>query len=199
MTVQNNDSSPADSDQNLLNQAAQGNDQAMVMLYRRHHALVHGFTRRLLRDAQEVEEVVQDVFVALFKRPEAFNGASLLSTYLCGIARRKAVDRDRSRGRMPLTEPIDDAAAAQWPDDSPLADVTGLVGRRQTLARIEACMNQLPLVQREALFWTYFEDERDHEVALRQGVSPGTVKSRLNAARQAMKRCLALQAGGPDA
>lgn len=196
MTLQNDNRVRADSDQDLLNQAARGNDQAVAMLYRRHHALVHGFTRRLLRDAQEVEEVVQDVFVALFRKPEAFNGMSSLSTYMCGIARRKALDRDRLRGRMPATEPIDDDNAAQVIDENLYADVVQQVGRRQALIHIEACMDKLPLAQREALFWTYFEDERDHEVAERQGVSPGTVKSRLNAARQAMKRCLSLRAYG---
>ena len=166
----------------------------MKMLYLRHHDLVYGYTRRQLRDEAAVDEVVQDVFVAVFRKPLAFKGESAFSTYLCSIARLKAIDRLRDAGREIATEyaEAEDLAA----DDSGSADVLLQVGRRQALVHIEACMDKLPEVQREALFWTYFQDERDHEVADRQAVSLGTVKSRLNAARQALKRCLAQRAAG---
>lgn len=187
-----------ESDAELLNQVAGGSDRAMKMLYLRHHDLVHGFTRRQLRDDTLVEEVVQDVFVAVFRNPKAFQGASAFSTYLCSIAKLKVIDRfrDRERERAVLADDVAEEALAAVPDETDVADVLLQVGRRQALAHIEACMDRLPDVQREALFWTYFQDERDHEVAVRQEVSQGTVKSRLNAARQALKRCLSQRARG---
>lgn len=187
-----------ESDADLLNQVALGNDRAMKMLYLRHHDLIHGFTRRQVRDPSIVDEVVQDVFVAVFRNPTAFQGTSAFSTYLCSIARLKAIDRfrDREREQAMVADDVAEDALAAIPDESDLADVLLQVGRRQALAHIEACMDRLPQVQREALFWTYFQDERDHEVAERQEVSQGTVKSRLNAARQALKRCLSQRASG---
>lgn len=183
-------------DTDLLNQVERGSDRAMKMLYLRHHDLVYGFTRRQIRDEAAVAEIVQDVFVAVFRKPAAFQGGSTFSTYLCGIARRKAVDRLREMGREIATEFVEGADLAAAPDESASADVLLQVGRRQALAHIEACMDKLPEVQRDALFWTYFQDERDHEVAVRQAVNLGTVKSRLNAARQALKRCLGQRAAG---
>lgn len=168
------------------------------MLYLRHSELVHGFTRRQLRDDALVEEVVQDVFMAVFKNPLAFKGDSAFSTYLCSIAKLKAIDRLRQNKleRELVAESVPDDDLAAIPDESDVADVLAQVGRHQTLAHIEACMDRLPEVQREAIFWTYFQDERDHEVAERQNVSQGTVKSRLNAARQALKRCLTQRTRG---
>ena len=107
------------------------------------------------------------------------------------------LDHDRS-GEFP-EEFYAAMAEAGWQALAALiagADVLLQVGRRQALVHIEACMDKLPEVQRDALFWTYFQDERDHEVAERQGVNLGTVKSRLNAARQALKRCLGQRAAG---
>jgi RNA polymerase sigma factor (sigma-70 family) len=186
------------SDADLLNQVALGNDTAMKMLYLRHHDLVHGFTRRQLGDVSVVEEVVQDVFVAVFRNPTAFHGASAFSTYLCSIARLKVIDRfrERERERAVLLDDVAEETMAAVRDETDIADVLLQVGRRQALSHIEACMDRLPDVQREALFWTYFQDESDHEVAVRQQVSQGTVKSRLNAARQALKRCLSQRARG---
>jgi RNA polymerase sigma factor (sigma-70 family) len=185
-------------DAELLNQVALGNDRAMKMLYLRHHDLVHGFTRRQLCDVSVVEEVVQDVFVAVFRNPTAFQGTSAFSTYLCSIARLKVIDRfrERERERAVVLDEVAEETLTAVPDETEIADVLLQVGRRQALAHIEACMDLLPDVQRDALFWTYFQDERDHEVAVRQEVSQGTVKSRLNAARQSLKRCLSQRARG---
>ncbi len=168
------------------------------MLYLRHHDMIYGFVRHHLFDPTHVDDVVQDVFEALLKDPRGYRQEAAFSSYLCRMALNKIADRGRriQRERKVFAEGVDEEVVASVADDSDTTDVLRLVGRREAQAHLQACIDKLPDAQRDALFWTYFQDERDHEVAVRQQVSQGTVKSRLNAARQALKRCLSQRASG---
>ncbi len=183
-------------DQDLLNRIAQRDDQAAKVLYERHHGYVRHFARQHLRDDAQIEEVVQDVFISIFRKPLAFQGESRLSTYLCTIARRRVMDIHRSRYAHPEMEAINEEHLENTPSDSPEADVETTVARRQAGHALQGCLEKLPMVQREAFFWAHVEECTDTEVAQRLQVAVGTVKSRLHAARQALKRCLSAHAPG---
>ena len=77
-------------DAELHRAALAGNAEAMATLYRRHGGLVYRFTLRMSGDAAVAEEITQEVFLALLSRLDRFDAErALLSTWLCGIARRQ--------------------------------------------------------------------------------------------------------------
>ncbi|MFW6050742.1 MAG: RNA polymerase sigma factor, partial [Myxococcota bacterium] len=84
----------------LLELAAQGDDSAVRTLYRQHVGRVHRHVARILGPHDpDVEDVVQKVFIAALRGAERFDGRSAVSTWLLGIATRRALDEARARWR----------------------------------------------------------------------------------------------------
>lgn len=174
----------------ILNAVARGDDEALKRLYRHYHGFVYAFVRQRLSNPSDVEEVVQDVFLAVARKPMAYQWDSRYTTYLCSIAKNKAVDVLRSRGDGPYAD-LDDAMCAAIPDPEAHHQVMDAISSRQAMDRLRGCMDRLDSEeQREAFFWTFFEDEDLATVAARMACPVGTVKSRLYLARQALMRCL---------
>src|SRR5437867_11920925 len=90
--------STRDPDEALVRAIAAGRDSALAGAYDRYGALVYGLARRILRDAAAAEEVVQDVFLDLWRRASHFDPQhGTLPGFLVMLARSRAIDRLRSR------------------------------------------------------------------------------------------------------
>jgi RNA polymerase sigma-70 factor, ECF subfamily len=180
--------------EHTLNAIAAGDDQAMARLYREYSRFVFGFVRHRMGNHADVEEVVQDVFLAVARKPSAFGDNSDFTTYLCGIARHKIADRFRSAhaSLSPITDPLSSDESETLPIEDPDAEeaVYRHVQSLQTEEQLMRCMDRLPDLQRETFFWTYFQDEDVSTVAQRMSCAVGTVKSRLHHARIGLMRCL---------
>src|SRR5512138_2366589 len=135
----------------LLLKAARGDEAAFLLLYERHRTPVFRFACRMLGSAQSAEDVTQECFLSILRRPEAFRAErASLRTYLCAIARHLALKQLRKRGQERLMDdPPDEPASAAWsvpaedPLDSVMEDETARVVRRAVL--------ELPPLQREAV------------------------------------------------
>lgn len=174
----------------ILNAVAKEDDEALKRLYRHYHGFVHAFVRQRLSNPSDVEEVVQDVFLAVARKPLGYQWDSRYTTYLCSIAKNKAVDVLRSRGSETHVE-LNNEMCNTIPDPEAHQQVMDAISSRQAMDRLRGCMDRLDSEeQREAFFWTFFEDEDMTTVATRMGCPVGTVKSRLYLARQALMRCL---------
>lgn len=174
--------------ENLLNRIGEGDDQAATTLYRHYHGFIYAYLRHRMADEDAAEEVAHDVFMAVFRRPAAFGGTSKFSTWLCGIANNKAADWGRARRRgIPVAE-IDDEALAAIAD--PSANFVARLEEAQNDAVVRQCIDALPDIQRDAVFWAYYEDEDMVSIAERQRCPVGTVKSRLANARKKLMDCL---------
>lgn len=181
--------------QDLLNRIGRGDDQAATELYRHYQGFVHAYLRHRLADEDAAAEVTHDAFMAVFRRPGAYAGQSKFSTWLCGIAKHKAADWGRARRHhLPQAE-LDDDALACIAD--PGADFVARIEAAQSDASVRQCIDALPDLQREAIFWAYYEDEDMVSIAQRQECPVGTVKSRLANARRKLMDCLA-RAFGKD-
>jgi RNA polymerase sigma-70 factor (ECF subfamily) len=180
--------------ENLLNRIGEGDDQAATTLYRHYHGFIYAYLRHHMADESAAEEVTHDVFMAVLRRPNAFGGTSKFSTWLCGIANNKAADWGRiRRRRIPMAE-IDDDTLAAIAD--PSANFVARLEEAQSAATIRQCIDALPDIQRDAVFWAYYEDEDMVSIAERQSCPVGTVKSRLANARKKLMDCLARWFGG---
>jgi RNA polymerase sigma-70 factor (ECF subfamily) len=137
-------------------------------------AAVLGIARRVLADPNLAEEVAQDTFVALWRRPGAFDPErGSLRSFLMVVARNKAVDLVRKEeSRKRATDSLLQEAAVpsdMAPDDE----------RIEEREEIRRALAQLSLVQREAIVLAYFGGRTYREVARELEIPEGTAKTRL--------------------
>jgi RNA polymerase sigma-70 factor (ECF subfamily) len=176
---------PCDSaEQALLAQVAQGKQDALVTLYQRYQRPIFVYLLRLLRDKGLAEEILQDVVVAIWQGAATFSGRSRVSTWFFGIAHRQAVQAMRRRAlpHVPLDE------YAEVGDEEQDAErVTFALALQVDL---EAALERLSPVHREALELVLAHGFSYEEAAMITDVPVGTVKSRVNHARRLMQQAL---------
>lgn len=130
--------------------------------------------RRVLTDAAMAEEVAQDVFVALWRRPGAFDAErGNLKGFLLRVARNKAIDLVR---REETRKKARESLIAEQEGESSGASATEQIDERH---RIMAALNELSAPQREAVVLAYYGGRTYREVAEELGVPEGTAKTRL--------------------
>jgi RNA polymerase sigma-70 factor (ECF subfamily) len=174
----------------LLNQIAQGHDKAMEALYRHYHRQLFAYIRHLVPVDEAAEEILQDTFMAVHNKPLAYNGECKFFTWLCSIAKNKALDWWRTMKRQQtkdMTE-LDEILADSTPDLS--WDVHEHYEHSELNLAIMGCLDKLPDTQREAAYWTFYHDLRGSEVARIAGAPENTIKTRLLHARSKIRDCL---------
>lgn len=173
----------------LLQGIRQGRQQAFDALYRLYHPRLQRFLRHLIRQSeQEVEEVLNDTMMVVWKRADAFDGRSRLSTWIFGIAYRKAL---KALSRQDL--PVDDADLPETADPAPGPESrAGLV---QLRARLERAMGELSVDHRAVVELCYFQDMSHGEIADIVGCPAETVKTRMFYARRRLRTLLEDLAG----
>jgi RNA polymerase sigma-70 factor, ECF subfamily len=159
-------------------------------VFAEHAATVHGTALVVLRDPLRAEDVVQDVFLRLWRRPDAFDPArGDLTAFLRLMARSRAVDlwregqaRDRARRRvLAALAPRAGGRAAVRPELRATAADTpdGVALRSAERARLRVALRTLPPEQRQAVALAYVGGLTAEEIAARDGIPLGTVKSRV--------------------
>lgn len=162
-------------------------ESALSEVYDQHAGAVFGVLTRLLGDAA-AQEVLQDVFVRLWQRPERFDPARAgLRTFLLVMARSRALDRLRAtRATLPLF--TEEGAELPLPDLG-----QGPVGRSEDAQRREqlrAALSQLSAAHRETVERAYLTGESREEISGAMNVPVGTVKSRLSYALKHLRAVL---------
>jgi RNA polymerase sigma-70 factor (ECF subfamily) len=166
------------SDEALIERIAHGDRAAMQALYGRHSVRIYRFILRFTVDVTAAEDLLNDVFVDVWRSAARFEKKSRASTWLLAIARHKALSARRRRPH----EPLDSAAAIEDPADDP--ETVTQNAHRSTLIR--KCLGQLSQAHREVIDLVYYHDKSVDEVAQIVGVSPNTVKTRMFYARNRM-------------
>ncbi|MEO6525854.1 MAG: sigma-70 family RNA polymerase sigma factor [Gemmatimonadaceae bacterium] len=171
----------------LLRRMAAGDEQALGILYDRWNALVHGVVARMLREANDVEDVVEEVFWQAWRQASRFDPTrGAMQTWLLTIARSRAMDRARSLRRRredPLVGDDGQVVTEQTAEGNPGLDAEASERRRIVVAALA----DLPNEQREALELGYFGGLSQSEIAARTGQPLGTVKTRMRLALQKLR------------
>jgi RNA polymerase sigma-70 factor (ECF subfamily) len=168
------------SDDPIIQQIRQRNPDALIHLYREYGRLVYSIAYRCLEDAQDAEELTQDVFLRVWDKIGQFDATrGSFTPWLAALTRNAAIDRLRVR-RNANTVPIslDEHAHLQ---ETLKADEPDLDLQRGLAAAVEA----LPAEQRQAIELAYFRGMSQREVAATLHRPLGTVKSHI---RQGMER-----------
>jgi len=150
-----------------------GEEAALVELYDRHATLVYRIAVRLLRDPAAAEDVTQEVFVAVWLRPDRFDpGSGTLQAWLAMLARRRAVDAVRlaARQRRRATEQAD---LRSPPDPAEQAEAGAVTNS------LRKAVAALPEAQRRVVLLAYAGGHTTREIAALLGIPLGTAKSRL--------------------
>jgi len=172
----------------LLLKAARGDEAAFLLLYERHRTPVFRFACRMLGSATQAEDVAQECFLQVLRRPEAFRAErASLRTYLCAIARHLALKQLRRRGQETVVDDPPEEAARGAPGDDPLSTV---IEEEASLA-VRTAVEALPPLQREAVVLFEYQEMSLADIAGVCEVDVGTVKSRLHRARERLRRTLA--------
>ncbi len=170
----------------LLSRTGQGDSRAFAELYERVATRLFGVCLRMLRDRNEAEEVLQEVFVTVWRRARDFDSSvAAATTWLVTLARNKAIDRLRQqRARVPL-EPIDlDALRDERPGPQAAAQAS------QEYRRLQRCLDDLDPKHRHSIREAFFSGDTYKELAERCQVPLGTMKSWIRRALAQLRTCL---------
>ena len=171
----------------LLAQVAQGRQDAFETLYRQTSATMLGICLRVLRDREEAEDVLQEVYVAVWSKAAQFDQQRARAmTWLGTIARNRAIDRVRARPSPALHEPIEDHELADDEAPTPAAGIDAALER----AQLDDCMDQLEPKRRSLIRTAFFENVTYDVLALRAEAPLGSVKSWIRRGLQQLKACL---------
>ncbi len=173
----------------LLLQAARGDETAFLQLYERHRTPVFRFACRMLGSAPLAEDVTQECFLSILRRPAAFQAErASLRTYLCAIARHLALKQLRKQGQETVVdEPFGEGSSARG---SAQGDPLRLAIELEEAETVRRAVQALPPLQREAVVLFEYEEMSLAAIASVCEVDVGTVKSRLHRARERLRRTL---------
>ncbi|MBA2274365.1 MAG: sigma-70 family RNA polymerase sigma factor [Actinobacteria bacterium] len=161
-------------DSQVVERLQNGDETALRETIGLYGGVVLGMARRILFEPAMAEEVAQDTFLALWRRPGAFDASrGSLQSFLLGVARNKAIDlvrkeEARSRARDLLMAEVETAHTVENPTD-----------RSEDRREVRDALSQLSEVQREAIVLAYFGGRTYREVAAELNIPEGTAKTRL--------------------
>jgi RNA polymerase sigma factor (sigma-70 family) len=161
---------------------------ALEELYDRHGGACYGLARRVVTDEQLAQDVVQEVFLAIWRGAAKYDGSrGTLSTWLYALTHHKSVDAVRRAQRHSGRRASEDALITE-PDPSPAVDEQALASVRRD--EVRAALADLPEPQRRALMLAYFGGYSQSEIAAMTGIPLGTVKTRTLAALRRLRSVL---------
>jgi len=162
-------------DATLMQQLLRRDVSAFEELYERHSRIVYSLVLRILRQGSTAEEVVQDVFLQLWRNSARYDASRPLVPWLLTLARNRALDHlrlksERQRRREEQTEEFPQIAAAAPEYEKALDE-------KRRAERVRALIGSLPGAQKKAIELAYFEGLSHSEIAASLNEPLGTVKS----------------------
>jgi len=162
----------------LLQKLAKGDKAALADFYDLYAGLVNGLALRILRDVSEAEDVVQEVFLQVWRQADRYDPQrGTPEAWLCTMARTRALDRLRRR-------------AARREDASAAAPVATLVPRNEEALAVRQALDALSSDQRRAVELAYYGGLTQTEIAQALGEPLGTIKTRIRTAMIRLREAL---------
>ncbi|MFZ0687069.1 MAG: sigma-70 family RNA polymerase sigma factor [Terriglobales bacterium] len=171
------------SDLALVAAIRSADQSAMAALYDRYSSIVYAVALRVLQDTAAAEDVLQDIFMQLWRNPGAFDASrGSMAAWLAVIARHRAIDA--LRRRRPEND-IEETIVSVEPDLASDAD------RSRAMEKVRGLLQTMPQPQRSALEMAYFEGLTHVEIAEKTGEPLGTIKTRIRNGLLSLRKVLA--------
>lgn len=173
------------SDEVLLQLIADGDKDAMRVLFARHNVRVFRFLTRIVGNDATAEDLLNEVFLEVWRNAGRFEARSRVSTWILAIARFKALAAMRRR----QYDELDDEASELIEDTADDPEVS--VQKTERSALLQQCLQQLSIAHRQVVDLVYYHEQSIEEVAEIIGVPPSTVKTRVFYARKRIAEMMA--------
>ena len=172
-------------DAELIERMTRGDRAALARLYDRHAHTLLALAQGVLRDRQEAEDLLHDVFLEAWRCAADYSAArSSVRSWLLMRTRSRALDRLRKRTRK-LNMALDVARSAA-------SEQAGSSEASVDQHRLPAALAQMPQAQQGVIMLAYFEGLSTSEISTRLGIPAGTVKSRTHAALKTLRSVLGI-------
>ncbi len=172
----------------LISRCQQGDQEALREIFERHHQKVYRVAYGVLRQREEALDIVQEVFIKLFRSIKNFRGKSRFSTYLYRMAVNTAIDHVRKAGKSHVSS-LDQEEGIQ-PAEEPERRPDRIFLYKEMEGKVNEALNELPADQRTAIVLREVEGLSYQEIAETMKSSIGTVMSRLHYGRKRMQELL---------
>lgn len=167
----------------LLGRVLAGDPIAMADVFDRYSSAVFSVALRVLKDAGHAEDVMQEVFLQVWRNPGSFvQGRGSLGAWLAVVARNRSIDLLRQRKP---SDPVEDVVLVSG------ADVASEAERNIVTEKIRRILKDLPAEQQSSIEMAFFEGLTHSEIAERTGDPLGTVKTRIRLALVSIRKALA--------
>ena len=174
-------------DVELLKAIVARNEAALAQLYDRYRAILFGLLMRILNNRAEAEDVLQEVFLQVWRRAADFDeNRGRPFTWLVTLARSRGIDRLRT---LAARERV--AVAGAREENEAVSDAASDAFRSEQRGLVNNALNQLPDEQKRPLMLAYFDGLTQSEIAARVGAPLGTVKTRMRTGMMKLRQVLA--------
>ncbi len=166
----------------LVERLRASDEGAMAQLYDRYSGIVYSVALRVLNDTGAAEDVLQEVFLQLWRNPGVFDSSrGSLGAWLSVIARNRAIDALRKR--KPVTDFENVILSVE-------CNLESEAGRKVSIEKARAALTKVPADQRKALELAFFQGLTHTEIAAKTGEPLGTIKTRIRAALTALRKAM---------
>jgi RNA polymerase sigma-70 factor, ECF subfamily len=167
-------------DASLLALVQSGDEQAMASIFDRYSKVVYSVALRVLRDPASAEDVLQEIFMQIWRNPDSFTAArGSLGGWLAVVSRNRSIDALR---RKRPTDSVDDIVLASSYNLAEEAE------RNSLMERARGVIVTLPTEQRKTLEMAFFDGLTHSEIAEMTGDPLGTVKTRIRSALLTLRK-----------
>jgi RNA polymerase sigma-70 factor (ECF subfamily) len=169
-------------DAELLSRVTRGDERAMAVLFDRYSKVVYSVSLRVLRDTAAAEDVMQEIFMQIWRNPDGFVAArGSLGGWLAVVARNRSIDTLRRKRPSEQVEELNLASSFNLAEESE---------RNLMMERARTAVVKLPTEQRKTLEMAFFDGLTHSEIAEMTGDPLGTVKTRIRSALLTLRKAM---------
>jgi RNA polymerase sigma-70 factor (ECF subfamily) len=172
----------------LISRCQQGDQDALKEIFNQYHKKVYRIAHGVVRQREEALDIVQEVFIKLFRSIHQFRGKSKFYTYLYRMTMNTSIDHTRKMKKVPPLS-IDEEEGFQLSDDAERRP-DRILDHKELEEKVKWAMDQLSPDQKAALIFREVEGLSYQEIAEATGSSIGTVMSRLHYGRKKVQELL---------
>jgi RNA polymerase sigma-70 factor (ECF subfamily) len=172
----------------MISRCQQGDQEALKEIFNKYHKKVYRIAYGVVRHREEALDIVQEVFIKLFRSIKNFKGKSHFYTYLYRMVMNTAIDHARKTGKQFISS-LDEEGSFE-PSDELEKGPERILLQKELEERVKGAMEKLPAEQRAALIFRDVESLSYQEMAEAMGCSIGTVMSRLHYGRKRIQELL---------